>query len=63
MKLDEKGIAVRNPQATHLFEVEMHRGRSRWKVEIPADNKHEAMIVASNESAHGLSTGNVRQIS
>lgn len=62
MVLNAKGIAVRNPDAKHLYRVELHYGRTRWTVDVPADEQREAYIVAENESAHGVWTGKIRQL-
>ena len=60
MLLNSKGIAIRNPKAKNLYSVQMHIGpRYFWTSAIPADDSHEAMIVAENENKRAIGTGKV----
>jgi len=63
MLLNDKGIAIRNPNAKHLYTVQMHYGRTRWWTSaIPADTPHEAEVIANNEDKHAISTGKIELI-
>jgi len=63
MLFNDKGIVIRNPNAKHLYTVEMHYGRTKWWTSaIPADNAGEAEVVANNEDKHAISTGRVELI-
>ena len=57
MLLNARGIAICNPNAKYVYHVDMHYGRTRWTVDIPADTEQEAIVVAENESPCGIHTG------
>ena len=50
MKLDSRGIAVRNHSAVRKYNVLLIRPRMRRQVVVPADDEREAMVVAENEN-------------
>lgn len=56
MLLNVNGIAVRNPNAKGRWLVPMHVGRRHYTVEIPADDEHEAIVIAENEAKFGVWT-------
>lgn len=51
MKLDHRGIAVRNHSAARIYNVLLIRPRMRRLVAVPADDEREAMVVAENENS------------
>lgn len=55
MKLDSRGIAVRNHLATRRYNVLLIRPHMRRQVVVPADDEREAMVVAENENPHWIS--------
>ena len=60
MLLNSKGIAIRNLKAKNLYSVQLHIGRNYfWTNPIPADDSHEAMIIAENENPRAIGTGKV----